>query len=515
VTDRQGLDRRDILTATVLFAASTTLYALLGIRFDDSLLSSMQFIDKPLLVDRMLESIWYFHANPPLLNLFAGTGLKLFGRHAVWFYDVCFHILGFLVVLCVYALVRKLSASRIAAAITAGLLAFSPSFVLYENWLFYTFPAMALLTAAALALFELLETRKTSWCAGFFALLGTLLLTRSQFHLVWMLVIAASLVALCWERRRQILVAAALPLLIVTLWYGKNYYYFGSFAASTWLGLGLSNISTLVVPQRQLRPLVERHELTPWALVSRYDTRGLIFSGGLRPPTGIPVLDNVRRAVDGGYNFNYRDIPVIDRYYTADAITVMRRFPASYVLGVYMANRLYFSPTSMNLYFTDANRAAARPMETIFNPLLNGVSGRPGLMPRTNFGFAYDMLIEVHTSIPLIVVWCLVLGFGYGQARKAVLDPASRGNPRAIVMGFIVVTAAYLYLVSTTLELGENYRYRFVIEPLFFALAATAVTAAVRSVRQRKGAAGIQDAHREHLVCDPRHAGSPCPGAPE
>jgi len=52
--------------------------------------------------------------------------------------------------------------------------------------------------------------------------------------------------------------------------------------------------------------------------------------------------------------------------------------------------------------------------------------------------------------------------------------------------GFIVVTACYLYVLSTTIGLAENSRYRFVIEPLMVVLAATALTTLIRSLRQRQ-----------------------------
>ena len=57
-------------------------------------------------------------------------------------------------------------------------------------------------------------------------------------------------------------------------------------------------------------------------------------------------------------------------------------------------------------------------------------------------------------------------------------DPQSK--PRALVLGFIVLTALYLYAVSTAIELSENYRYRFNIEPLFLVLTVTAATDLVR-----------------------------------
>jgi hypothetical protein len=258
---------------------------------------------------------------------------------------------------------------------------------------------------------------------------------------------------------------------VVVLWAGKNAYYFGTFGTSTWIGLGLSNITTLMLPANQLVPLVQRGELSQWALVSRYKYAPMLFYSGQRPPTGIPVLDRPRKA-DDSFNFNFRDIPQISRYYAADAVTVARHFPASYVLGVFMANR----PTSMNLYFSEENRAAVRPLERVFN-VASGSHADVRQMPSPHFGFAGGYTVEVNTSLLLVAAWWIVLGYGYVQARRGIMQGAADAQARALTIGFIVLTGMYLYVVSNALELNENYRYRFNIEPLFFVLAATAITA--------------------------------------
>jgi hypothetical protein len=296
-------------------------------------------------------------------------------------------------------------------------------------------------------------------------------------------VVAGGLGSVAWQHRRQILLAAAVPLLVVTLWYGKNYYYFGTFGASTWLGLGLSNITTALVPASELAPLIQNGKLSKWALVSRYLDDEVLFTTNQRPPTGIPVLDQVTKS-SGEYNLNFRDIPVVDRYYTADGLTVIREFPSLYVLGLIMANRQYFSPTDMNDFFTPANKAAVRPMQVILDPLLAGTSPRTAFMEQPHFGFTGRYTIPVNTSVPLIFAWLLVFGYGYWHARKAIVAGETQARPDAVVIGFIVLTAVYVYAVSTAIEFSENFRYRVVIEPLFFALAATAITRLIRSLRQ-------------------------------
>ena len=250
-----------------------------------------------------------------------------------------------------------------------------------------------MLTAAALALYQFVRTRSSGWGATFFMLLAALLLTRSLFHLGWMVLVTALLATALNGRRRQVLTVAAVPVLVVAAWYGKNYYYFGNFSSSSWLGLGLSNVSTLLVSKEELAPMVQSGALSKYALISRYENLPEVFAGDASA-TGIPVLDQVKKST-GQHNFNNVRIVEIDRHYKADAITVARRFPASYVAGLLTSNRLFFSPTSMNLYFRSPNRLAAKPMERIFNPILYGASATNAGIEQPHFGFSGKYILEV------------------------------------------------------------------------------------------------------------------------
>ncbi|MBL8266852.1 hypothetical protein, partial [Steroidobacter sp.] len=252
----------------------------------------------------------------------------------------------------------------------------------------------------------------------------------------------------------------------------------------TWMGLGLSNIATLVPTREELQPLVADGRLTPFALVSRYEHKDLLFTSQQLPPTGIAVLDQVKKST-GDYNFNCQQLININRFYTHDAITVIRTYPFSYVVGLTISNRLFFSPSSMNLYFSEQNRTAARPMERIFNPLLYGVGATPKAIEQPHFGFNNGALLEVNFSLATVALWVLVLSYGYVQLRRALMQKNPEQLPRALVIGFIVLTALYLYAVGTAFELAENYRYRFLIEPLFMVLTATAATSLVRLARSK------------------------------
>ncbi len=461
-----GLSKKDILAVLAITAAARLAYYVSGVHFDASTLGSyMQFIDTELLVTRLLESLWYYHANPPILNLFTGTVLKLFGDSSTIVFSMTFHILGFLAAVALFGLTLKLGRSRRMAFILTSLFVVSPSFVLYENWLMYTFPTAVLLLLSAFALLRFAETESTRWGIAFFASLAVIALTRSMFHLAWVVVITAGVFLVMRGQTRRVAIFAVIPLLLVTGWYGKNYFLFGSFSASTWMGIGLSNISTLVVPKEDLAPLVEDGTLSKYALISRYEDRDQLFFDVEVPAKRIPVLHNKLKS-SGAHNFNYASLIEINKFYTRDAFQVARHFPSSYATGLLISNRLFFSPGSMNLYFTVDNRVAASPMERFYNPLIYGANFLPQQLEQPHYGFSGKYRIEVNTGLILVITFPLVILFGLIRLFMMYRDAAPDRRASAIVLAYLLFNILYIYGLATFLELAENYRYRFIQEPL-------------------------------------------------
>lgn len=458
-------------------------YFAAGVRFDASTFPGyMQFIDDELLQTRLLESIWYWHAQPPGLNLLVGVAYRLFGDGAPTFLSLLFHGLGFVAALGLFALTLRLTGTRVAAYLCTALVVMSPGFVLYENWLMYTFLEVVLLVASAVALYKTLDRRSTAWAVALFTMLAVLVLTRGFFHLGW-LVLVVAYVTWAAPDRLSVLRAAVVPVAVVTLWYAKNLFYFGTFAGSTMFGLGLSNIGTLLVTRADLSRLVEERIVSPLALVSRYDDALVLFDAK-NDPTGIPVLDRARKST-GHFNFNYRPLVEINQQYARDSFAVIRQYPATYVRGLLISNKLFFSPSSMNGYFSAQNLTAVKPFERVFNPLFYGVAADPGHIAQPHFGFDTQRLLEVNPSVWLAAWSALVVVLGCLRIRPAVLNRTSEDRAGLITLGYVLFVMLYVYALGTLVELGENYRYRFVAEPLFLAAAALIATDCVRSLRSR------------------------------
>src|SRR5262245_62172739 len=120
------------------FLVSRAAFFAVGVRFDTSPLSYFwQLLDPELLRERLAQSLYYLHAQPPLFNLLVGIDLKLFPSHYGSAFQVFALALGVVFVLAVFELGLRLGIRCGVAAAVALLLSVSPSAVLYEDFLFY------------------------------------------------------------------------------------------------------------------------------------------------------------------------------------------------------------------------------------------------------------------------------------------------------------------------------------------------------------------------------------------
>ena len=153
-----------------LFVISRVLYGMLGVRFDSSTLpATCSSSIRRCCATELLESLVVLPRAPAAPQSVHGIGLKLFGDNADAYFALRFHALG--TGDGAGGLHSDVAARRgaLAAIVATGLLVFSPAFVLYENWLMYTFPSAALLTISASAVHQYLATRRTRWAVAFFA----------------------------------------------------------------------------------------------------------------------------------------------------------------------------------------------------------------------------------------------------------------------------------------------------------------------------------------------------------
>jgi hypothetical protein len=429
-----------LLLVVVGFVLSRLYVWWLGVRFETSALEwYWQVLDPQLLSDRLAESVFYLHAQPPLFNLALGAGLKLAGANSQAFFQLVFLALGLALAVVIYLLLIRFGLSQLIAAVLVLLYATSPNWLMYEWWLFYDFPNAAALVMAGFALVQYARGPSTSWLVVYFAIACAVVLTRSLFHPVWFL--GCIVLVMAAERRRWRTVAAIslVPLLVILAVAAKNQAVFGFFGSSSWLGMSLARATTgrLAPPEREA--MVRQGRLSKVALVPPFSPVESYESVGVEvTDCGIPALGWRLRST-GAPNFNHLAFVDVSSSYLTDALTVMSDRPGLYLDSVAgAAGRFFWSPVNYPP-FRDNLVATASTYR----------------------------LFESTVNLPPVAFMLGLLAFSYGGLR-AWRRVRGRGSPMDLFFVWSVCTISWVFVVSSLLEYGENFRFRFAVEPLAF-----------------------------------------------
>src|SRR5262245_43692814 len=136
-----------LVLIAIAFVVSRAVYAkVLNVTFDaTSLPYYVQYLDPALLKEDLLRSLLNLHSQPPAFNLFLGLVLKAFPHQ----HDAVFHLVslagGLLMAWVSYLTMVSFGVRHVIAAAITIVAMCEPTTVLYEHWLFYTYPVMVIL----------------------------------------------------------------------------------------------------------------------------------------------------------------------------------------------------------------------------------------------------------------------------------------------------------------------------------------------------------------------------------
>ena len=465
----------------MLFALSRLGYYLAGVRLDARpILHYYQFVDPQLLKHRLIESMYYLHVQPPGLNIYAGIALKLFPRSYPLALHIAHLVFGLAICWLIYYLMRVLGVSRWIAFALAAWFTVSPGVVLFENYLLYEYVVSFLLVVAAASLWRYAASGSFPWLLLFFVLLLALVLFRNLFHLIYVVAILAALVYLSGGRRRRVLLAGALPLLVVLGLYTKNWVLFGSFSGSTWLGMNMDTITAHQLTSREAGDLVNRGVISPVSLLDLGSPIQL-YRPYIQMParTGIPVLDECVTST-GATNFNCLAFFQVQRAYTRDGLALLRNYPIVYLRSLQAAWFSYFLPAG-DFPFFDLNRPRIRTIDRFWNVVFFGqfedASDRKQLRRLAAQGARASLVL--HTGVFLMIglpaLWIWGVTYLAHGVRRKTLD-----RPSAILIGFLLFNIAYLTAVANLLSSFENNRYRFPFDAFYVVLLGVALQQLIR-----------------------------------
>ncbi|MEN8163494.1 MAG: hypothetical protein ABFS37_05150, partial [Acidobacteriota bacterium] len=344
--DRQISPTRAGVALAGIFIAERIILAIAGVRFNiDALSWYWQILDPVLLREHLFESLIFLHAQPPLFNLGVGMALKLAPGEVNWLLHGFFLCLGLGLALVLYSGLLELTWPPRTAALAVAVAALTPGWVVYEHWFFYDFPVLFLLAGACVALLRFARTGRWGSLGIFVAAVATVALTRSLFHLVW--VLGSIVILLVFQPRlrvRRAVTVLLLPVLLVAGWYAKNQLMFGFFGPSSWLGLSLAKTATARLDPADREAMVSSEVLSPYALVKPFSPLEDYESaaGSRFPDSEIGALGQ-RLKSTGNPNLNHLGFVDVSAQSRADALEVIVRQPKVYRRSVGTAVRRFFS----------------------------------------------------------------------------------------------------------------------------------------------------------------------------
>lgn len=451
------------LSVSLVYILSRVLLARHGFPFYFAL-DWMWLADPADLTDRLGQTLWFFHAFPPGMNLLTGILLNLGGDRAATLAQWSFRMLGLVLANSLVALGQAAGLSRTAAAAVAIGFLLSPPAIYFEHLYFYEWPIATLLVVSAVAFHRAcLRPAAGRWLA-FFAVAATIAVTRSTFHLVWMIALILAALVVSGRAARRAIVLGALPGLALVLGlYVKNAAVFGEFVASTFGPASFHLVTIGRMPRSERDRWIAEGRLSPFAAVSPYAPPrdyARYFGPSELPgwPTQVTSLD---RATVGEPNFNHWFILGAQRVRERDVAEYLWQHPLGYAANVWAGMIALFGPTTEWHPRTGdpaSPHAGHRQLLGRYEAAYNAVLHRTALAP-----------VGVYVLLPLVLI---------STALQAV-DSWRRGDgpnrARSAVLAFCVFQIVFVVVVSSMATFLESSRYRFQVEPFIWILSALAL----------------------------------------
>ena len=193
---------------------------------------------------------------------------------------------------------------------------------------------------------------------------------------------------------------------------------------------------------------------------------------------GIPALDMEMRST-GNRNYNHIAYVGISRKYLGDGLVLLQLYPGIYSRGVVHAAFIFFRPSSDYSLFS-LNRPSVEREGKIVSKFLLGQITYEHAVPETNEG-EIDLAMQVRrVGILIVIAYISVILYSLVVTWKC-LRSGSRPDPLCVVSAFMLCTILYVAVVGNTMEIGENNRFRYMVDPLFLVLLACSLTRGFRS----------------------------------
>lgn len=463
---RAAVAFRDHLLLLLLFAATRAALYGAGLRIHLDL--SWMFLSDPLdLRERLLETVYYFHAFAPGMNVLTGVLLKLGPDHVAELAAGVFWAFGWLLCACLFQLLKTLGISRGPSLGLALAFSLLPQTLYLENLYLYTFLCAALLCLIGVLFHRALRVASISAWSSMFLVCAASGWLYTAFHLLWFVSMGLIAVAAASRgTRRRVVVAFIAPALMLTGLYAKNYAVFGVFGATSWGGANLTLATTQQMHHAERDAWIRAGKLSPYARINVYSSPSAYLP--LLPPNlhfpwpGSNEL--VRPTVNDG-NFNHGLFLEVNSRRREDATYFIQARPWVYLSRVVTRHlpALFYPTTHWHPHDRlpnsphKAHRAVLGSYEHLYDRLVHSWP-IPG--------------VGLYVFLPVLYGWALSRAFTQLRAR----EPSTRWA--GALLGLCLFQIAYVVAISSMATAWEASRYRYAVEPFIWVVVALALRAA-------------------------------------
>lgn len=457
-----------------------------GQRFDTRYLNyGWQLIPWDVLSNDPLRSVWYLHVQPPLWNAFLGglAWITPFGDSLVM--QVAIALIGLVGAGLAAELATAFGLGRrwaVSVALVATLNpevfkgAFEPTYELVTG---------VLLMAIVLALLRLgAHSNVRRGLMVLAALVTATTMTRSLYHPLWAVAVVALGLWLVRRRidRRTVMATLAVPILVMGGWMAKNQFLFGEATLSSWFGMNLQRAVIPVLPRADLEKMYADGDVSEIAMIGPFGNYDLYVDAmpPCEPEHDHRSLTEATRTTDQwSPNFNYECFLPVYSLAGDDAMAVIREHPGVWLEGRMWSMRATFAVATLP---SESESVVMRALDTAFSTLrldMGGVLSTNGwgtpiygqLEAGVDFGL---LLIPLYSALILVGARVLV--------RRVRRRSLTTNDVAFVATSF---TVAFTIVVGAVAELGEQARFRTMIDPLATVAGAALITALVRAIRQR------------------------------
>lgn len=428
----------------------------------------IQFAPWPALRHDLFHTLWYFHTQPPLFNVYALWLSLLHPQDPSWAMQLANIVLGGLICLLSYRVIRLLTDHALFSLVIGLIFALSHALLLYETYLLSDVLVLFILVMGAWLLAAYQQGSGWRYLAGLILAVNGLILTRSAYQWVILLPMLTLVIMLAGPYWRRVALVGMLISSMTMGWYIKNMVLFDFWGTSSWYGLNLWRAVSNNYTQEELLQFQQKGLLDEFIVDGRHS-----FSH----PSTYADYPQFATASDNPMlnqgDFNNLSVILVSKHYFAASQRLIRHDPKHYWANVRLAYRQFSCP-SANFGDLAPNFERIPDHWRWGNNLLYG----RGLMITLGLHKSYCTWDYALLPFSLLAVGLPAMiqnRMSWRRWRQWIHQEA--------VMIYLSFMLLYSTLAGILLEYGETVRFSFASEYLTWLLASVLLYRGIKMIR--------------------------------